>query len=254
MSRFLFEHKNTLSMRKEIPVEVVNLSPKEYEKIRKQIVQTQLVKPSEKAAEDAFLGKQTQVVDRQTRAKNVDRFKQARPARLADVGQKSNQTKAAPKKLSDLGVHMNFKPLGNIDPNKRNEPGQESASNDHVNLDEGAQALLNTKEFKYYTFYQRIRQQLEQFWEPGLRERMKKMFAKGRALAADKDHSTKLVVVLNDRGVITRILVENTSGVGDLDQAAIDAFNRAGPFPNPPQGLLESDRTVKISWEFVLRT
>ena len=40
----------------------------------------------------------------------------------------------------------------------------------------------------------------------------------------------------------------------DLDEAAIRAFNRAGPFPNPPNGLLQETGSVDIRWDFILRT
>ena len=34
--------------------------------------------------------------------------------------------------------------------------------------------------------------------------------------------------------------------------AAIEAFKEAAPFPNPPAGIVESDGTIKIRWDFVL--
>ncbi|HRK03447.1 MAG TPA: energy transducer TonB, partial [Oligoflexia bacterium] len=147
-----------------------------------------------------------------------------------------------------LGMKPNLAPLGHLAPG--------SASSDYVrNAEQGAQTLLNTREYVYYSYYQRVRQQLEQFWEPNLRSRLKKFFAKGRTLASDKEHSTRLMVHLDKEGTITKIEVRDTSGLLELDQAAIDAFNKAGPFPNPPRGMLEANNgAVTVEWEFVLRT
>jgi protein TonB len=44
------------------------------------------------------------------------------------------------------------------------------------------------------------------------------------------------------------------SGTGDLDDAAVGAFNQAGPFPNPPKGMIDLNQEIKIPWDFVLKT
>ena len=40
----------------------------------------------------------------------------------------------------------------------------------------------------------------------------------------------------------------------DLDSAAVKALNRAGPYPNPPKGLLDANGNAQIRWDFVLKT
>ena len=225
-----------------VAVDVVPLTAQQIEQIKGQVVETSQTKKSEKAAKDAFLSKQTQIVERQTKSRTTAPFHDGRSGGAPEPEQK-NVT------LGNLGVKMNFKPMGNAG------PGETASTSDYLKqVEQGAQTLLNTKEYAYYSFYQRVRQQLEQYWEPGLRQRLKNMFDRGRKLAADHEHATKLTVVMAIDGSITRILVDGTSGMLDLDQAAIDAFNKAGPFPNPPKGLVEHDGTVKIEWEFVLKT
>ena len=225
-----------------VGVEVVPMTAQQIDQLKGQIVETSETKKAEKAAKDAFLGKQTQTVERQTKSRTTAPFRDGRSGGAPGEEQK-NVT------LGNLGVKMNFKPMGNVG------PGETASTSDYLqDVQQGAQTLLNTKEYAYYSFYQRVRQQLEQYWEPGLRKRLKDMFDRGRKLAADHEHATKLTVVMATDGSITRILVDGTSGMLDLDQAAIDAFNKAGPFPNPPKGLLEHDGTVKIEWEFVLKT
>ena len=76
----------------------------------------------------------------------------------------------------------------------------------------------------------------------------------GRKLASEKNYITRLVVVLDRHGKIKAVKVLEESGARDLDDAAVDAFNRAGPFPNPPKGLVEKDGLIKIRWDFILQS
>ena len=58
--------------------------------------------------------------------------------------------------------------------------------------------------------------------------------------------------------MVKEILIElktfESSGFHDLDDAAVEAFNRAAPFSNPPQGILDDDDTVILRWDFILRS
>ena len=63
-----------------------------------------------------------------------------------------------------------------------------------------------------------------------------------------------MLVTLDNDGQIVRVQVVTESGTSDLDDAAIKAFNDAGPFPNPPKGLIGAAGKVAIRWDFVLRT
>lgn len=212
---------------------------KETEVVRRQIVETEKKTSSSKIAEDAFLGKRDQMVERQTKAITAKKFSSGRQGKLAH---------ALP---AELGLKFNWKPLMQ-DPNSK---GAGPSTNDFLkDVANGAQTLLNTKEFAYFSFYQRVRLQLEQFWEPGLQQKITKMLSKGRRIASEQDHSTRLMVILNTEGSIEKIQIESTSGYLDLDEAAIEAFNKAGPFPNPPKGMRDSDGYVRVAWEFVLRS
>lgn len=219
-------------------------------KTNNQIVETDLIKQTKDAVENAYLSEKNQIVEKEIKAKTVGSHRAGTTGATANKKDENNKTNTDKNvSLGALGVNVNYKPMGNIN------PGSQAQNNDYLdNVREGAQTLLNTKEFTFFSFYQRVRRQLEQFWEPGLRSRLDRMIQRGREIASDKEHATKLMVVMNKDGTITRILVENTSGLLDLDQAAIEAFNKAGPFPNPPKEMVEKDGTVKVEWEFVLRT
>lgn len=135
-------------------------------------------------------------------------------------------------------------------------PGQEgSATNDFLrDVKEGDRTMLSTKEFVYFGYYRRIRQKLEVAWNSRLRSTLEGYVYGGRRLANDKDYVTGVVVVLDASGQITAVQVLQQSGAKDLDQAAVDAFNAAGPFPDPPSGLADENGEIKIPWSFILQS
>jgi protein TonB len=116
----------------------------------------------------------------------------------------------------------------------------------------GLQTLLSTREFVYYAYYSRIKDALRQHWEPTVREKVKIIYRQGRSIASATDRVTQVLVTLNKNGELIKVEVLTQSGVEALDSAAVESFRAAAPFPNPPKGMVESDGTVKIRWDFVL--
>lgn len=57
---------------------------------------------------------------------------------------------------------------------------------------------------------------------------------------------------MNDKGNLTKISKLSGSGFSEIDEAAIEAFQKAAPFPNPPQAMIEEDGFVRIRWDFIL--
>ncbi len=79
-----------------------------------------------------------------------------------------------------------------------------------------------------------------------------RLFTQGRNIAATGDKITKIIITLDSRGILMKVQVLENSGVKDLDDAAVEAFRAAAPFPNPPKGIADPDGTIKIRWDFVL--
>jgi len=127
-------------------------------------------------------------------------------------------------------------------------------SNDFIeDVPLGDMTNLNTTENKYYGFYHRIRQKLEQHWGSSIKDKAKNLYRSKGRIPASENLITSVTVILNDKGNILDIKIEGTSGVRELDQAAIESFNKAGPFPNPPKGLLIGGRAT-IQWGFVVKS
>ena len=161
-------------------------------KAKKKIKDVQVVQQNDKALNDErpedkyFLGKNNQRVQRQTVAKNHGDFKN--DAGLGLNG-KSKKNKAKAKKkaqkkrvANEEGGLKNFLPkytystAKNFDQDESAE-GQRSQTNDYLKgIDEGKQTILNTREFVYYAYYERIRGKIRKIWEPVIREKVKHVF------------------------------------------------------------------------------
>src|SRR6185312_4846396 len=86
--------------------------------------------------------------------------------------------------LTDLSPNLN--PMQAPADDTQTGNGQApSQSNDFLkDTPPSLETLLNTREFVYYTYYQRIRSQIRQYWEPCIRRKVEKIFASGRSLAS----------------------------------------------------------------------
>jgi TonB family protein len=125
-----------------------------------------------------------------------------------------------------------------------------AAANDHLgDVEEGEGTYLNTKEWKYSTFFNRVKQSVGMHWSPANSLRQRDPTGN---IYGGRDRYTVLNVTLNDRGMVKDIYVEKSCGLDFLDLEAIQSFERAQPFPNPPPGLMTTDSTVRFSFGFFL--
>lgn len=239
----------------------------------RQIVQTEQMNNNTKPVDDAFLGKSNNKVDRQTRAATTGKFKTAgvgnRKGTLQTTqSEKESKTKEKVKniKFSDLAVknapatytkkkkrkrHLQLAKGLKNGSTKSKGLGQ---SNDYIeDVPLGDFTKLNTQQFEFYGFYNRIRERLEMFWGTNIQEQAEKMMKSGRSIASDQNHITALEIYLNEKGEIVDVSVNSPSGIRELDNAAIRTFNQAGPFPNPPKKMLKNGR-AKIKWSFVVNS
>ena len=136
---------------------------------------------------------------------------------------------------------------------QKGKSGRESASRDYLkDKEKGLQTLLNTREFAFYTYYQRIRNKIQFLWEPAIEQKIRHLFRQGRRIASTQNHITKVMIVLNHQGQLEKVQVLERSSWRDLDSAAVEAFRAAEPFPNPPKGIVEKDGKIRIRWDFIL--
>ncbi len=125
-----------------------------------------------------------------------------------------------------------------------------AAANDHLrDVDEGEGTYLNTREWKYASFFNRVKQSVGQQWYPQEQLRLRDPT---QQIYGGRDRYTVLAVTLNQDGRLKDAFVEKSSGLDFLDLEAVKAFERAQPFPNPPPGLVAADQTVHFQFGFFL--
>ncbi len=238
----------------------------EKSKDKKQVVQSEDSKDDSTPLDSKYLSDKNRKFDRQTVAKNVDTFQSATQGNARQLAERSHKpTPKDGKKNVDL-TKLGQLALGEENPFKHEtqsaQLGQKatpkkatvSASNDYIQqIPLGDFTQVNTTEFKFYGFYHRIRQKLEQFWGRSIQEKANALYRAGRRLPASEDLITSLKITLDDKGQIVHVKVLSTSGVRELDDAAIESFNQAGPFPNPPKDLLVNGEAT-IEWGFVVKS
>jgi len=263
------------------------ISPEEAQRRMQEPLAQQIVEQDEKNANDIepekakYLSAKNQKVEKETVAKNRGEFQNRKQTATAlsqapgKAGQQQAQasqseTRKGPPQVKDLFAGYNASESYERQKNQvqrqaktqtgnsvnPGQTGEVSQTNDYLkDLEQGVETLVNAREFKYYSYYSRIRRQLSQHWQSKVSEKMSKLFKEGRSpAAAGQDRITKVVVVLNAAGSLVGVQVLSDSGVRDLDEAAVEAFRAAAPFPNPPKGIVEEDGTVKIRWDFILES
>jgi TonB family protein len=115
-----------------------------------------------------------------------------------------------------------------------------------MGVEEGAETLLNSRRWRFASFFNRVKRQVAQNWHPDREYRRRD--PQGNVYGF-KDRLTILRVKLNPRGGLEGMHLEKPSGLGFLDDEAMNAFRLAQPFPNPPRGLVDAESGM-ISFRF----
>ncbi len=231
----------------------------------------QIVDQSEKAVNDEvpekskYLSRHNQKVKEETRAAQTAKFRNSTGGKASpkieagQVAEKEPTQKDLVQNRNGLAVGKtlkDFKPDFKIGPKAETVAtgGGEGPSSTDDNLDKpvGMETMLSTREFVYFSYYNRIKDKLRQYWEPKIKEKVTRIFRQGRTIASDADKITKVIIILDGKGILQNVQVVGESGVRDLDDAAVEAFRAAAPFPNPPKGIVEQDGLIRIRWDFIL--
>jgi TonB family protein len=115
-------------------------------------------------------------------------------------------------------------------------------------VEEGEGTYLNTREWKYASYFNRIKRQLSNTWDPSSALRARD--PTGARYGAAHDWLTVLSVRLDEQGGLKDVSVQRSSGLEFLDTAAVQAFERAQPFVNPPHGLADERGEIAFTFGF----
>lgn len=120
---------------------------------------------------------------------------------------------------------------------------------DHLEeIEDGDETALNAKRWVYASFFNRLKRQVAQNWDP--QTVWRRTDPQGTHYGF-KTRITEVRVSLSKDGKLVKIVVTSPSGVSELDDEAVRAFNAAAPFPNPPDGLVKENQiTFAFSFYF----
>ena len=119
---------------------------------------------------------------------------------------------------------------------------------DHLDdVENGDETALSAKRWVYATFFNRLKRQVAQNWDPATVWRRTDPDGTKNGF---KTRVTEVRVSLNAKGELSKIVVTNPSGVADLDEEAVRSFHAASPFPNPPDGLVNKDGQITFAFSF----
>lgn len=274
MWAFIATHSASNSAPREnkyILVEVDPISKTDDKSKNTQVVQTEKGVVTKDVAPDAFLGERNQRVEKQsvsvakngTAPKTSSAAKRTKESAEESRAKSSSETKGlitATGALAKFGIAIGNGKDDSPKPEAAPNPIEEGsltaqARGEYVKgFKAGERTMLNTREFVFYGYFQRIRERLDRAWEKSLREQLMKYYYRGRQLASETDYVSQLLVSLDRNGRVTKVQIIGSAGTTDLDEAATKAFNDAGPFPNPPSGLVDTGGQVLVRWDFVLKT
>lgn len=119
---------------------------------------------------------------------------------------------------------------------------------DHLeDVENGDETSLSAKRWVYASFFNRLKRQVAQVWDPN--SVWRRADPTGTRYGS-KTRVTEVRVSLSPRGALEKILVVAPSGSNELDEEAVRAFRTAAPFPNPPEGLVQKDNLITFAFSF----
>jgi len=124
-----------------------------------------------------------------------------------------------------------------------------SGTQDYLkDIDDGEETALNSKKWRFSSFFNRVKRQVEEHWHPA------EVYRRRDPTGAIYGHTNRLTLIrvhLKPDGHLANVALESASGLEFLDDEAIQAFRAAQPFPNPPRGLIEDDGLIKFQFGFL---
>jgi TonB family protein len=114
-------------------------------------------------------------------------------------------------------------------------------------IDDGDETALNSKRWRFASFFNRVKRQVAEHWHPDevYRQRDPTGSVYGR-----RNRYTELRIQLNPDGRLSKVALATPSGLEFLDDEAVEAFKEAEPFPNPPRQLIENG-TINFGFGFL---
>ena len=118
------------------------------------------------------------------------------------------------------------------------------------NVQEGDFTVLNTDQFSYYAFFNRINQQIRLRWISNIRRLAIELPTQVINQYASFPRVSRIELILDKEGEFVNAFVDSTSGARELDDAAVNAFIDAAPYLNPPTDLIDKNGFIRLNYSF----
>jgi len=116
-------------------------------------------------------------------------------------------------------------------------------------IDDGDETALNSKKWKWASFFNRVKHQVQEHWHP---DEVYRRRDPNRSIYGRTSRLTIVRVQLKPNGHLVNVELETPSGLEFLDDEALQAFRAAQPFPNPPRQLVDrSDGLINFQFGFL---
>jgi TonB family protein len=117
-----------------------------------------------------------------------------------------------------------------------------------TSVDDGDETALNSKKWRFASFFNRVKRQVAEHWHP--EETYRQRDPTGM-IYGKRNRYTELRIQLRPDGKLGNVAVYQPSGLDFLDDEAIEAFKQAAPFPNPPRQLIEANGLINFGFGFL---
>lgn len=230
------------------PIKVRMVSPSEFKK--RQIVD---IKPTDSlppkdpkyaAEEDSFAQEETQRQGNQSEhppTKDIE-LGQSPPSEPHSQYPDPSRLDATPQPSPNyLEMLPTFKELRQME-----LPG----NNDHLeDVQKDSMTQLNASQWRFASFFTRVKQQVSRIWNPALA--VKRYDPRG-LLVNNRSYLTELSITIDNTGSLLATKIIKKSGVNFLDDEAVNAFETAAPFLNPPHAMFEGKERYTFQFGFYL--
>jgi protein TonB len=168
------------------------------------------------------------------------------PIRVADAGMMASPSSEQPADRTERPA----RPLSKEDLKINMSDLEQEFKPDNGSIDYLPTAMrsdvtsLNAMQYAYASFYNRIKKIIRFYWEPQA------------ALAGIRwtggSLQTRLRIVVESDGTLTKVEVVQSCGYPVVDAAAIRAVSKAAPFYNVPPALLNDNKQLDEVWAFYI--
>lgn len=198
---------------------------------------------------------------KKVKKKNSNTLFQSRYNRLVkkeqvakQTGRTVNRKKTANtnKTTNDKSKKLDKSEFGYFKAAPKNSGGHSTISEYIPNIKRGGFTSLNTNQFVYYAFFNRINNQIRSRWTDHLSFLSERLEKQRLSQLANRDHITNVTAIITPDGRLKKVVITKSSGFKETDWAVTEAFIRAAPLVNPPAGLVESDGFIRLEYSFHL--